>query len=396
MDWGGASDAVTFQGDAYDGTIDQAVNNDKTISGGNLLARWNRTLGGGSALQVQTYIDNTRRDYPGTFAETLDTYDLDAQHHFKVGAAHEIVWGGGYRLMRDDVTNSVGLAFLPARRDLRLANLFVQDTIAMTDRVQFTVGAKLEHNSYTGSELQPNARLGWRLDDHTLVWGSVARAVRTPSRLDRELFAPATAPYLLAGGPTFESEKLTAYEIGYRAQPTPRASFSVSGYYNVYDRLRSLEPGPGGLPPFVLGNLMEGETYGVEAWGNYRVFDWWRLVAGYNQLTKDLRFKPESRDASGVQAAGNDPGHQFSFRSQMSLANGWELDLAVRSIGDLPNPRVPGYTELDLRIGTRVARGLEVALVGTNLLDHRHPEFGAPATRSEIGRSLLLKLLWRP
>ena len=394
MDWGGAKDAVTFQGDVYDGSIDQALNDDKTVSGGNLLARWNRTLEGGSSLQVQAYIDNTRRNYPGSFAETLDTYDLDVQHRVKLGD-HEVVSGGGYRLLRDDVTNSAGLAFLPAQRDLRLANLFIQDTITLTERVKLTAGAKFEHNIYTGGELQPNARLGWRLDDRSLLWGSVARVVRTPSRLDRELFVPASAPFVLAGGPTFESEKLTAYEIGYRAQPSLRASFSVSGYYNMYDRLRSLEPGPGGLPPLVISNLMEGETYGVETWGSYQLYDWWRVTAGYNHLTKDLRFKPGSRDASGVQAAGNDPGHQFSLRSQMSLAARWELDVGLRSIGDLPNPQVPGYTELDLRLGWRASRGLEISLVGRNLLDARHPEFGVPATRSEIGRSVFLKLLWR-
>ena len=129
-DWGRGSDALTLQGDGYTGTIAQ-VGDNKSISGANLLARWNRTLQDGSALQVLGYFDRTRRVYPGTFGELLDTYDIEAQHRFQLGASHEIVWGGGYRLMHDAVTNSAVLAFLPNVRVLSLANGFLQDSIAL-------------------------------------------------------------------------------------------------------------------------------------------------------------------------------------------------------------------------------------------------------------------------
>src|SRR6267378_4239899 len=119
-DWGRGSDALTLQGDGYTGTIAQ-VGDDKSISGANLLGRWNRTLQDGSTLQVQGYFDRTRRIFPGIFGELLDTYDIEAQHRFQVGARHEIVWGGGYRMMHDAVTNSAVLAFLPNVRVLSLA-----------------------------------------------------------------------------------------------------------------------------------------------------------------------------------------------------------------------------------------------------------------------------------
>ena len=395
MDWSRTSDAITLQADAYDGSIDQAVNNNKTIAGGNLLARWNRTLADGSAVQVQAYYDKTRRVYPGLFGEVLDTYDVDAQHRFKWGKSHDIVWGGGYRLMRDDVTNSASLAFLPANRDLSLANIFIQDSIALDELLELTLGAKLEHNSYTGLEVQPNARLGWKLHDNALLWSSVSRAVRTPSRLDRELFAPTSAPFLIAGGPNFVSEKLTAYEIGYRAQPVPRASFSISTFYNVYDELRSVEPAGAGPIPIVIANKMDGTSQGVEMWGSYQVLDWWQLKGGYNYLKKDLRLKPDSRDATGVSAAGNDPAHQFSLRSTMNLPRNLEFDVGLRAIGRLPNPDVPAYVGLDARLGWTVAKGVELSLTGTNLLDRRHPEFGILGTRSELGRAFYAKMLWK-
>jgi iron complex outermembrane receptor protein len=390
-DWGRGSDALTLQGDGYTGTIAQ-VGDNKSISGANLLARWNRTLQDGSALQVLGYFDRTRRVFPGTFGELLDTYDIEAQHRFQLGAVHDIVWGGGYRLMHDAVTNSAVLAFLPNVKVLRLANGFVQDSIALHERLKLTLGVKLESNSYTGLEVQPNARLAWKFRDDALLWSAVSRVVRTPSRLDRDFFVPASGA-LFAGGPDFKSEKLIAYEIGYRQNPAPYASFSISTFYNIYDDLRSIELGPGGAMPFTFTNQMEGHTYGVETWGSYRVLDWWRLSAGYNYLKENLGFKAGSRDTN-IAALGNDPAHQFSARSAMNLANNLEWDAGLRVIGALGSPDVPKYVTLDTRLGWAFMKGVELSLIGYNLLDHDHPEFGAAATRSELARAFYARIVW--
>ncbi|MBI3622059.1 MAG: TonB-dependent receptor [Nitrospirae bacterium] len=393
-DWTGVTDTLTLQGDLYDGSIDQMVNGDKTISGANVLGRWSRTLHGGSVIEVQTYYDRTRRFYPGTFGEILNTYDIQAQHRFSLGARHDIVWGGGYRLMRDDVTNSAVLAFLPASRVLNLFNIFLQDGIALGARVQLTLGLKLENNRYTRLEVQPNIRLAWKPADHMLLWSAVSRAVRTPSRLDRDLFAPASTPFFLAGGPNFDSETLIAYEAGYRVQPITRATVSISAFYNVYDKLRSLEPAPGGPPPYVLDNKMKGHTYGVETWGSYSVTDWWRLSAGYTYLKMRLHLLSGSGDPTGVPGAGNDPTHQASARSMINLPYNLEFDLAVRAVGNLPAPAVPSYVALDARLGWIVWRGAEISVMGSNLLDRRHPEFGAAPARSELERTVYGRVRW--
>src|SRR6185503_18357941 len=235
-DWMQGSDALTLQGDGYTGTIAQ-VGDDKSISGANMLGRWNRTFQDGSALQVQAYFDRTRRVYPGVFKEQLDTYDIEAQHRFQVGERHELVLGGGYRMMHDAVTNGTGLAFLPSVFPLTRINGFIQDSIALHERLKLTLGVKLETNSYTGLEVQPNARLAWKFKDDALLWAAISRAVRVPSRLDTNLFAPGQPPFLLAGGRNFRAEKVIAYEVGYRAQLTPQASLSVSTYYNMYGDL---------------------------------------------------------------------------------------------------------------------------------------------------------------
>src|SRR5207244_3459671 len=98
----------------------------------------------------------------------------------------------------------------------------------------------------------------------------------TPSRVDRDFYIFNFPLLPLRGQSTFRSEKLTAYELGYRAQVSPALSYSINAFYNVYDDLRSIEPASAGSPLLVIGNKIEGHTAGVEMWGSYRVNERWR------------------------------------------------------------------------------------------------------------------------
>jgi iron complex outermembrane recepter protein len=394
-DWGTSANGFTLQGDAYQGAEDQTTpaNPDPGkihISGGNLLGRWNRDLAEAGQLRLQTYIDNTDRTIPGIFAERLNILDLEFQHNLRPLGAHGVTWGGGYRFGDDHVTNSAALAFLPPDRDLRWSNVFAQDEIALKQSLRLTLGGKLEYNYYTGTDFLPSARLAWKPEPTQLLWGAVSRAVRAPSRIDRDFFTP--PPFQISGGPDFVSEVTNVIEAGYRATPSPRASYSVSLFHNIHDKLRSIEPAGGGA--FVLANKMEGTTTGLETWGTFQAARNWRLSAGAVFLRQRLRLEPDSGDPIGVSAAGNDPAHQWTLRSSLDLSERTELDVGLRRVGALPNPSVPAYTAVDIRYGWRPRRNLEISLVGQNLADPGHPEFGQPATRSEIARGVFLKLQW--
>jgi len=163
-------------------------------------------------------------------------------------------------------------------------------------------------------------------------------------------------------------------------------------FHQIYDHLRSIElTGTGSV---IIGNKMEGKSTGVEAWSTWQVTKSWRLSAGAFYMDEDLRMKPGSTDITGTSAAGNDPTHQFTLRSSLDLPHRTELDIDVRNVGRLPNPVVPSYTAVDMRIGWHVNNDVELSLVGTNLFDPEHPEIGRPATRSEISRGVYGKVLW--
>lgn len=387
---------LTLQGDIYDGAITRAGPDDIRVTGGNLLGRWSRTLAENSDIKLQVYYDRTYRFIPASFTQTLNTYDIDFQHHFPLGNAHDIVWGVGFRVVGDDVINTPANAFLPPDVTQKWFSAFAQDEITLfEDRLHLTLGTKLEHNHYTGFELQPSARAAWMLDKDQTVWAAASRAVRTPSRVDVDLYSPAAPPYLIAGGPNVVSEKLIAYELGYRAQVNPRLALSLSTFYNNYDDLRSLQPlHPPKAFPVDLSSGLQGRSTGAELTMEWQAAPAWLLRAGYTELRVSSEPKPETSDRNAGASIARDPNRQFSVRSQFDLSAKWELDADLRYVGPIRNQEVSGYAEMDLHLGWRPAPAWEFSLVGQNLLHSHHAEFNPPGSRQEIPRSVYEKTSW--
>ena len=390
LDWTPAGDAVALQGDIYQAS--EAP--DGSISGRDALASWQHQLSNGS-FQLQAYYDQAKRyvdDGGGGFS--IDTYDVEFQHSFTLGGWNTIVWGVGDRVISYHFENTA-LAFDPAGQTLNMSDLFGQDTIGLGDAVKLTLGLKLENDPYAGWEPLPSARVSWKVADDALLWSAVSRAVRAPTPVDRDLIEKVGTEAFLVGSENFVPEVLTAYEAGTRIQATPRLSFSVSSFYNVYDDLRTIELAPAGFLPLRWGNRMTGLVYGAEVWGSFRVADWWRLGASFNLQHEHLEFAPGSSGIGGLGFAAEDPNHQAALRSSMNLGPDvtWEADL--RYVGKLHNTTVPEYAELNTSIGWTLTKSLELQLSGFNLLHDRHEEFFEAGESDQIPRSVFVETRWR-
>jgi len=397
LDWDASTiNQVTMQGDLYNGRISQATAGDIAVSGGNVVAKWSHTVSANSAVTAQLYYDRTNRNIPGTFGEDLDIYDVDLQHATRLGARHDVVWGLGYRLINDRVVNSALLAFLPPHVTRQWFTGFVQDEIALIpDRLHVALGTKVEHNDYTGYEIQPSGRVSWRLSPSGTLWAAVARALRTPSRIDRELFFPGQPPYLIAGGPGFHSEEELAYELGYRHQRGALA-LSVATFYSRYHGLRSVEQvNPPTPSPAVIANGQYGESYGAEVTADYLITKGWRVRAGHTELRIHIWPNPGSTDTTRGASESQTPDRQFFLFSSLDLPAHLRLDAGMRAIDDITRQQVPGYAELNAKLTWQPTPQLDLSLVGQNLLHDRHAEFGAPATRREIERGVYGLVEWR-
>ena len=401
-DWDRGQHRFTVHGNAYRGTSGQpqpgAVQTgaafalgDVATSGINLTVRWSTALADGGSVSLQAFVDHTERSIPPTIAEKLDIVDLQFQHSLAARGAHTLVWGAIYRPTWDDVTNSEFVAFLPARVNQQWASLFAQDEIALRDDLRLTAGARIEKNPYTGLEWLPTLRLAWTAAPAHTVWASASRTVRAPSRLDADAFIPGRAPFLLRGGPVVRSEVAKLFELGYRGQPHPLLSYAMSIFHNDYDHLRTQELDPS-LTFVTFGSLMEGKAKGLELWGNFQATPAWRLSAGLTALDEQLRLKPGSNDAASLLITGKNPSHTAQLRSHYNLSVDKEIDMAIRKVGKLSE--VPGYTSVDARFGWTLRKGLMLSVMAHNL-NGGHGEYGPVATRTEVGPSLGIKLLWQ-
>ena len=406
LGWEDADRTFDLHGDAYRGSEGQPapgaiaiagvpiVLGDVEFSGANLTGRWQQHLEAGGRLDVKAYYDRTERTVPPTFAEDLDIFDIDAQHSLAPFGMHSLVWGINYRQSRDRVTNSPYFAFLPGRLHQRWSSLYVQDEMALRDDLDLVLGTRLERNDYTGTEVLPSARLAWRPTPEHMVWGAASRAVRAPSRLDRDAHIPGEPPFLLDGGLQVRSEIADVYEIGYRGQSLPWLSWSLTAFHAEYDHVRSAEIAPSGTH-FIFASLMEGHATGFEAWGNVQVSDRWRISGGATLLHEELRLKPGSNDVTGPEQTGNDPDHTWQLRSRWNIGNATEFDLGLRHVDALERNAVPAYTAVDAHLGWHPSDTFRILLSARNLTGS-HAEFGIPAFRTEHERSLELRLTWYP
>ena len=413
----------TVQGDAYRAVLgqrvalasfaapfNQTIARDAPLTGGNVLGRWTEQLSADTALQFQTYYDRTARDEQPV-AETRDTFDIDVQLTHTQWARHAIAWGVGVRASSGRI-DTVGLtAFAPPDRTDMLWNAFAQDDIALVpDRLQATVGAKFEHNEYSGAEVQPSVRLTWTPHvRHTVVW-SMTRAVRTPSRVETDytttsLVSAATPSFVrLLPNPDFVPEELRAYELGYRVTPGDRLYATVAAFYNQHDRTLSTELLPSivesdaqGPPrlilPVTFANGLHGRSYGFEATADLRITPWWRATSNYAYLRVEMTRNPGGNDVTQEATyERRHPRHQIELQTALDLPRGVTVNWFLRYVSALRTGNIPAYSTSDVRVGWQLAPRIEVAVVGRDLHDARHAEWPGAL---QVRRSAFVQVILR-
>lgn len=376
---------LTFQGDFYMG----AENSFKkliTTDGQNLLAHYTHVFSDRADISIKAYADRTWRTTPNSTKRSfyeLHTYDISFQHRFPIGKKQSLLYGAGYQLRQDQ--NPSGLD--PLNRDMPLANGFLQDEITFVPKLKMTLGSKFLNNVFSGFEFQPSARLACLPNEHHTIWASVSRAVRTPSRFDSDVIITPVK---------FHSEKVIAYELGYRLRPVDQLLLSFAAYYNKYTELRSLDTNSASASPLIiLANSQRAESWGFEFSGNYQATDWWRLRGGYTYFEKNIyAISPKVVPLISEAFEGVDPKNQFILQSIMDLPSDLQLDVVGRYVDMLPAiltiPKVPAYFTFDVRIAWQLTY-FEFSIVGQNLLEDQHAETGS----SKISRNFYGKITCR-
>ncbi|MEN3942977.1 TonB-dependent receptor [Prosthecobacter sp. SYSU 5D2] len=400
---------LTWQADATVLDLDNGTSDGYNV---NSLARWNKELSSRSRLELQVYYDRIHRNDPLRALYSGDTFDFAFQHIFGLGLHHDITWGVGYRFVSNSVEDiAPNVAIRESSFDRNLYSLFVQDEWQMLpDRLTATIGARLEHNDFTGLEFQPNLRLLFKPTEKQTLWAAVSRAVRTPSALEAmDVFVVDFAPPFAGPGGLYvprvvgnedpRAEVLWAYEMGYRIQPHERLIIDASAFYNDYSELiglygvNRLIPGvPVGTAELPFDNVMSAETYGGEISVTVTPTDAWRLSASYSLLFANFHGAAAARPDVQERSV---PTQQAVLRSSYDFSPRLSLDVQVRYVDQIET--VPAYATADLRLLYRVTERLDVSIVGQNLFsDHQVEQRPLPVTlTSTVPRGIYGKVTWR-
>jgi len=437
-------DGMTLQGDYYNGYSDSSwvspgsfppdfadtALHSEHVLGANILYRWTHTLNDESDWVFQCYYDNVQRHVRDTiYKDGYDIFDLDFQHRFPLGDRHDVIWGCGYRNTKmTSRSNPFHLSFDPPERTDNLFSYFLQDQITLREDLLYLImGSKFEHNDYTGFEFQPSVRMLWTPSSRHSIWGAISRAVQVPVwGNDNSIIInppamilppdPTTDPPtpempvfpVLIGDTSIQSEDVLAYELGIRVQPTDAFYWDLAVFFNKYEKLIAAQPGipyggltPGGWPavfaPMYGTNWSDGETYGFELAAGYTLNEQWKIRGTYSFLCMSLHDDP---GLVPLALAGENPRNQFNLWLSGDLRDHWHLDLIGRYVDNLSALAVPNYFVGDVRLAWRPQENFEVFLVGRNLLDQSHYEWGSGeaisgTVISEIQQEVYGGVAWR-
>jgi len=402
------SNNLTVQGDVYEGFTKQNLLSFQTgelfhdvtdISGFNILGRWQA-----NNIILQTYYDQTKRQKM-SLGDKRGTFDIDFQHSWQLNANQGLIWGLGYRYTHDDMNDSLAVSYTPKKRQDNLFSIFAEGEFRLQN-FKLTLGSRIEHNNYSGLEIQPTVRILWNKQQHSF-WGAISRAVRSPTRTDENVqyFLSSNAmsnilqninynnpaipqnqvpTMILQGNTDYKAETVLAYELGYRFNITNKFLLDTTIFYNDYEKLRVFQPIQM-IPPSTIilqtMNKMYGETYGLEVAVSWQITDNWKLISTYNyldiqlHLDTDVILVPPLDDFFSEVQEGYSPHHQANIRSLLSLPNNLELDMALYYVDNIFDNYVDSYNRFDIRLGWN-PKDWQFSFGIRNLFDKQQREFG--------------------
>lgn len=444
VDWSqNDSNQFTVQGDIYEGSSRETLsvgnllnplggyqstfNSDIETSGGNVLAKWQHTSGQ-DHHSAKIFYDNAKRE-DAVIDYKRETFDLEYQHAFSYNAATNFVWGLGYRFIRDKFSNNPFVSLMPDRNKEELISAFVQSDHSFADEtVIVTLGARLEHNGYSGFEAQPSARVRWHIAENTLLWAALSRAARTPGRGDHHASLPFAVqpPSAQTGGlpvlleahtsDDFETETLLAHELGFRTDISATVRMDLTVFYNAYDKLRSAEiigapvfmPFFHGTPtpifaPHLHSNLgvannVQGHAFGSELALEWHVSDKWRFRGNWSTLYMNMRARTRSTDFVFVGQEDQAPEHQLNLMSSINPSPNLALDVTLRYVDDIEGYDIDSYVALDARVAWHIKPELELSVAAENLFDSHHPEYQGEifdVHETEVERSIYARIQYQ-
>ncbi|MFQ3172293.1 MAG: iron complex outermembrane receptor protein [Oleispira sp.] len=382
LDYDIASDnALTLQGDLYSGEIGSLSSQDmpdgQEQSGGNFLLNWQFSDDANRQHKLLSYYDRTQLSLP-TLNDKREIWNIDYQLE-QQWQQHALVIGLGYRLLHDQVQTKPIDQIQPQSRNSEVFNAFIQDDIALLDDdLHLIAGIKYEGNDYSGNEWLPNVRLSYQLA-HSLVWGAWSKAVRVPTRLERDLRLGSFS------GENFKSERANVYELGWRKKLFDVWQLDATAYHSQYENLRSFEADG-------LDNKILGKVQGVELSNSIQLQPSWLVRVNFSHATMELSKANDSLPANKEQITeGQMPRNTAQVISMWDINNQWQFNGYLRYVDELTSNNIDSYWSMDTTLQWQASTRFSVKLAARNIGNGSHQEWD---TQVPIEPDIMVNVKW--
>ncbi|WP_300138143.1 TonB-dependent receptor plug domain-containing protein [Pseudodesulfovibrio sp.] len=398
MDWENAyTDAFSLQGAMVASSIRDNASGDHQVYqphtrrnyNGYAQLVWDRATGLDSGLKART---SFTRDAVSVsdLSGGSNALDAELQQAVEQWGRHRFTWGAGSRYIWYDIENGDFASFEPRQRDSFTSNAFAQDRITLLDdTLYFILGTKLDYFGRGNVEFQPTARLLYTLDNSE-YWLAVSRAVRADNEWIRSggyVFDHHGTGFAVSPSSDLTTEKLVAYEAGYRQRLSNDLRWDVSLYSNRYSELAMLELDPVARTA-TLVNSLSGASYGMEAQVNWTVTPWLGLVPSVSTVYQDIYGLHSPPQGDSVP----DRGLTTEWKTQILTKPLKDVGLDVL-VGYLDGPSGqdshPDYLLLEAHGSWKVSESLMLELIARNLGGSRRQY-----STLRIGPSVDLRVTW--
>jgi iron complex outermembrane receptor protein len=380
--------------------------------GGSIQARWTHSASAGRESELQFTYSKNNLNYPYLGGD-INNATIDYQNRVQTGERNEFYWGAGFQQYWDSTYASASTGFNPRSAVYRVGDVVLRDEWQIVpNRLLGSAGVRIDYNTYHDVEYQPSFRLLYTPSARQSAWIALSRAVRVPSRFDRDiqvnrgesLIQGIPIALQMTGSTAMRSEVERSIEMGHRLQSGQRWSIDASLFWSYYERLRALQ-GPlvplvsfvGKTPQFAIpstdNNSGSGRSYGGEVWAMWQVRSGWRLIPSYSYLNETRWLPAQTAFRYAFDGLPANLRHQALLRSQHDLSRTVQVDLMAKARSRDLALGLPGAFLIDARLSWRPTTSGEFSVSLQNLTDRRilesYPEAFTPAI--PLRRTFVLK-----
>ncbi|HYN53291.1 MAG TPA: TonB-dependent receptor [Methylotenera sp.] len=379
------------------------------------LARWRHNLSDDSDFSLQAYHSFDRSDdettsinlislFPGIVADPTyitvknlvetERYDLEAQHNFALGKTLRVVWGGS---VRQDAMYAPHYLGTNKTDYFNLQRLFGHAEWRAHERLLFNVGAMVEHNDFTGTDISPRASINFKLQpNHTIRLG-ISSALRTPNyteeKFNRRVVAPTLDPNISllaqfnADKGNVHPEHIVSREIGYLGK-VGRLSVDARLFHDsITDVIRNRERDDFVTPPGLVlvnaGDVQNGVNDGSATVNGFETQLKWQMARKTDVLLNYAYVKiRETQDGLVRNYINSMPRNTISALITHRFDSHWDASFAYYQtskttlLGD--GDPVDLIRKSDVRVARKFNSGRwngEVSAVVENVFNEHYQEF---------------------